>query len=526
VVHDRIVHHMIHSDHRPGNVPLHDAGMNATVQLSRHFAIAPVDPLVFGGFAEHLGRHIYEGIYDPGSPKADASGIRLDVLEAIKGLGTTSCRYPGGNFVSNYDWRDGIGPVAKRPRRPDYAWGATEPNTFGTDEFLAWCGRLGAAPMLAVNLGTGTARDAGEYLEYVNLPTGFRWSDERARNGHPDPYNVKLWCLGNEMDGPWQAGHVKAEEYASRARQAGKLMKGLDPSIKTIACGSSHAGMPTYLEWDRIILEELWDDIDYLSIHRYAMRWDNSQEFFLAEGRRIDSVIDDYRGLLGYVRGRKRSKRKIKLSFDEWNVWNTCGQPDPGPLWGVAKHQLEEWYTHVDSLVCAQFLCSFLRNADIVTAASLAQLVNVIAPIMTRKDGLVLLPTYHTIALIARLGRGVSLRPVVACQVGTVADKRGDHKIDSPDLDAAATLDGARLAVFLTNRTGKPLDVEVPLSALGRVSEAKATQVQHDDLMATNTFEKPDTVVPRPLAVTIDGDRLCLTLPAYAFAAVEAQVTG
>ena len=517
---------MICKDHRPVGQPDMLAGMNATVHLSRHHAIATVDPLVFGGFAEHLGRHIYEGIFDPGSPKADAAGIRLDVLEAVKGLGTTSCRYPGGNFVSNYDWRDGVGPVAQRPRRPDYAWGATEPNTFGTDEFLSWCGRLGAAPMLAVNLGTGTARDAAEYLEYVNLPTGFTWSDQRARNGHPDPYGVKLWCLGNEMDGPWQAGHVKAAEYASRARQAGKLMKGLDPSIKTIVCGSSGTGMGTYLEWDRTILEELWDDVDYLSIHRYAMRWKSSQDWFLGEGVRIDRMLDDYRGLLGYVRGRKRSSKQVGLSFDEWNVWNTCFTPDPGPLWGVAKHQLEEYYTHVDGLVCAQFLCSFLRNADIVTAACLAQLVNVIAPIMTRKDGLLLLPTYHPIALIARLGRGVSLRPSVSCQTAKYANAEGKDEVQSPDLDAAAVLDGTRLAVFLVNRTGAPLMVEVPLSGLGRVDEVRATQVQHDDLMATNTWEKPQEVAPRGLTVTADGARISLTLPAYAFAAVEARVTG
>ena len=515
---------MIQCAHRRRSVGLHAAGMSATVHLSRHHIIAAVDPLVFGGFAEHLGRHIYEGIYDPGSPKADAAGIRLDVLDAIKGLGTTSCRYPGGNFVSNYDWRDGIGPRAERPRRPDFAWNATEPNTFGTDEFLAWCTRLRAAPMLAVNLGTGTARDAAEYLEYVNLPTGFRWSDQRARNGHANPYGVKLWCLGNEMDGPWQAGHVKVEEYASRARQAGKLMKGLDPSIKTIVCGSSGTSMGTYLEWDRIILEELWDDVDYLSIHRYASRGQNSQAFFLAEGLHIDRMLDDYRGLLAYVRGRRRSSRSVKLSFDEWNVWNTQFTEPPSQPWGMAKHQLEETYTHADSLVCAQFLCSFLRNADIVGSACLAQLVNVIAPIMTRKDGILLQPTYHTISLIARLGYGLSLRPTVTCAALMVAGAYDWCKLACPVLDAAATLDGNRLAVFLTNRSAQPLPVDIPLQALGRVDTARATQVQHDDLLQVNTWERPDAVVPRPQAVRADAGSIRLELAPYAFAAVEATI--
>ena len=500
--------------------------MKATVHLSRHHVVAPVDPLIFGGFAEHLGRHIYGGIYDPGSPCADQSGIRRDVMAALSGLGITSCRYPGGNFVSNYDWRDGIGPVAARPRRPEYAWGGTEPNTFGTDEFLGWCAQLEISPILAVNLGTGTARDAAELLEYVNLPTGFRWSDQRARNGHPEPYGVKLWCLGNEMDGPWQAGHVKASEYISRARQAGKLMKYLDPSIKTVVCGSSGTTMDTYLDWDRAILEELWDDIDYLSVHRYGIRGKDSQAFFLAEGVRVDRLLDDYRGLLGYVRGRRRSQRSVRICFDEWNVWNSGFSLDEGPRWGVAKHQLEERYTHLDSLVCAQYLLSFLRNADIVTAACLAQLVNVIAPVLTRRDGILLQTTYHVIATIARLGHGMSLAPVVMCDRGQHDSHDGRQSTVSPHLDAAAVVCDGRLTTFLVNRTGGKLGVEIPLQGFGRVGEVRATTVQHDDPMAVNTWEQPEAVVPRPQSVSIrDASIIELELAPYAFVAIEALVT-
>jgi len=341
------------------------------VDVQHH--VGAIDRRIFSGFLEHLGRSVYQGMYDPGNPLSDENGFRLDVLEALRPLRMPTVRYPGGNFVSCYDWKDGIGPRESRPARPDYAWRSVEGNQIGTDEFMVWAKRLGTDPMLAVNLGTAGTAEAAHYLEYCNLRTGTYWADQRARNGHADPYGVKLWCLGNEMDGPWQAGHVSAAVYAQRAEQAAVVMRGLDPSIETIACGSSGRELPTYLEWDRTVLEHCWKSIDYISAHRYSNNTRDDSAWFLGEGVEIDRVIDDYAGLLDYVRGVKKSSKRVYLSFDEWNVWYRArgGDHEDGH-WSEAPHLLEEIYNLEDALVCAQYLASFMRHADVVKIACIA----------------------------------------------------------------------------------------------------------------------------------------------------------
>ncbi len=242
----------------------------AEVHVHTEHRVAPIDERIFGGFLEHMGRAVYGGVYDPGSRLSDDCGFRLDVLEALRPLRMPVVRYPGGNFVSNHRWRDAIGPKSERPRRPDFAWRSIETNQFGTDEFMDWCGALGTEPMMAVNLGTAGPAEAADLVEYCNLAGGTTLVDQRVANGHARPYGVKLWCLGNEMDGPWQAGHVPAQTYAERAAAAASLMKGLDPTIETIACGSSHRLLPTYPLWDRAVLEYCWEQIDFLSAHRYS----------------------------------------------------------------------------------------------------------------------------------------------------------------------------------------------------------------------------------------------------------------
>ncbi|HXT35100.1 MAG TPA: alpha-N-arabinofuranosidase, partial [Chloroflexota bacterium] len=316
--------------------------MKATVHLDTQHHVGPIDRRVFSGFLEHLGRAVYEGVYDPGNPRSDEQGFRQDVLEALRPLGMPTVRYPGGNFVSCYDWKDGIGPLESRAARPDYAWRTIESNQFGTDQFMAWSRQLDTEPMMAVNLGTGNTADAAALLEYCNLPGGTYWADQRKRHGHAEPYGAKLWCLGNEMDGPWQAGHVPAEVYAQRAWQAGQMMKGLDPTIETVACGSSHRNMRTYLEWDREVLEYCWDHVDYISAHRYSENRRDDSAWYLAEGLEIDRTLEDYAGLLNYVRGVKKSTKRVYLSFDEWNVWYRAR--DGNGQWQAAPHLLEEVY--------------------------------------------------------------------------------------------------------------------------------------------------------------------------------------
>ncbi len=492
--------------------------MQAKLHLDTDFHSGEIDPRIFSGFAEHLGRCIYEGIYDPGSPLADGEGFRIDVLEAIAKLRMPLMRYPGGNFVSAYDWVDGVGARSERPRRLDYAWRSVESNQFGTDEFMRWCAKLGTEAMMAINLGTKGSAEAGALLEYCNLPAGTYWADRRVANGSPEPYKVKTWCLGNEMDGPWQAGHVPAEVYAQRADQAAKLMRGLDRSIELIACGSSGRGMATYLNYDRVTLEYCWNDIHYVSAHRYSENHRNDTGWFLAEGVEIERVIEDYAGLFDYVRGLKRSNKRIYLSFDEWNVWYKAKEMDGN--WTEAPHLIEEVYNLEDALVCAQYLNAFIRRADVVKIACIAQVVNVIAPLLTTKDGLLVQSTFYPFALMAEHAQGRSLRTVLESPTYK-AGERGE----TPVLDVSASIkEDGTLAVFIVNRSqtdAANLTVsiaDVKATAIGDVKQLSGT-----DPKAANTWEQPNLLglVPGTASVTGNGD-ITVTIPALGFVALTA----
>jgi len=469
--------------------------MSARLTLNTGFHTGSIDRRIFGGFLEHLGRAVYGGVYDPGSARSDEQGLRRDVLTALSRLQMPVVRYPGGNYVSAYDWKDTVGPRSARPRRPDYAWQSIETNQFGIGEFMTWCGALGTAPFLAVNLGTGGAADAAQLVEYTNLPAGTRWSDQRVAHGRAAPYAVKLWGLGNELDGPWQAGHVPAEEYARRAFQASFLMKQLDPSIETVAAGSSGRGMPTYLAWDREVLETGWDTIDYVSAHRYSSNAGGDTPQYLAEGVEIDRILADYAAAIGYVRGRKRSNKHVYLAFDEWNVWYRArdGEHARGG-WREAPPLLEEHYNLEDAVVVAQYLAAFIRRADLVKIACLAQIVNVIAPVLTRPDGLLLQTIFHPFALFAEHARGLSLSP----RIESPEYAAGSYG-RVPVLDAASSFDpdSGAIAAFLINRSQEPLSVELSVQDRRLVAAPQAVVFGGGSVTAENTWESPERVRPR-----------------------------
>jgi len=476
---------------------------HASLHLDTQYHVGPIDRRIFSGFLEHLGRAIYEGVYDPDNPISDECGFRRDVLEVLHPLRMPLVRYPGGNFVSCYNWKDGIGPRDQRPAHPDYAWRSIESNQFGTDEFMTWCKGLATDPMLAVNLGTAGTAEAAQLLEYCNLAGGTYWSDLRARHGHPEPYGVKLWCLGNEMDGPWQAGHVPAEIYAQRAEQAAVVMRGMDSSIETIVCGSSGRDMKTYLQWDRVVLEYCWEVVDYISAHRYSENYRDDSAWFLAEGVEIDRTIEDYKALLNYVRGVKKSDKHVYLSFDEWNVWYRARSGDAvDGHWARAPHLLEEHYNLEDALVCAQYLAGFIRHADVVKIACLAQIVNVIAPILTRADGLLLQSIYYPFALFSRHAVGNALTPVIAGPTYH-AGERGDVAV----LDAAASYDEASgaVAAFLVNRSQ-----EEELSVSIKLVDRPFSQVLSVDVLGggnvkdANTWEHPHRVTSARGSASLD----------------------
>lgn len=509
------------------------------VRADADHVVGDVDPRIFSGFLEHLGRAVYGGVYEPGHPLSDARGFRRDVLEALRAVNMPLVRYPGGNFVSAYDWRDGIGPRERRPVRRDYAWQSLETNQFGTDEFMAWCAEAATAPLLAVNLGTARAKEAGELLEYVNLPTGSHWSDLRAAHGRAQPYGVKHWCLGNEMDGPWQAGHCSAAEYAQRAREAALLMKGLDRSVEFAVCGSALRVMPTYLAWDRTVLEACWDEVSLISAHHYAhkkdpaTRWGGpatqrakDSAWFLAEGVEIDRVIEDYAGLIAYVRGLKRSEKRVHVSFDEWNVWHRRASEHGG--WTAAPALCEETYTLEDALVVLQYLNSFVRHADTVKVACLAQIVNVIAPLTVGPRGVLRQTTYYPWQRVSRLAAGRSLRPVVHAP-----DYDAGERGHVPVLDAAVTHEAraGEAAVILLNRApDAPETVRVELSGL-RVTGVRSVEEMGGGgaaaLALANTWDTPDAVTPRAGRAELGADgRVSVRVPAPGFTLLRLAVEG
>ena len=389
----------------------------ARITLHPEYQIGAVDPRLYGSFIEHLGRAVYGGIYEPGHPAADEAGFRQDVLALVKELGVPVVRYPGGNFVSGYNWEDGIGPKEERPTRLDLAWRTLETNQFGLDEFVQWCRKANSSPMMAVNLGTRGADAARTLVEYCNHPGGTYWSDLRKTNGAPDPHAIKLWCLGNEMDGPWQICAKTAEEYGRLACETAKAMKWVDPGIELVACGSSNRGMPTFAAWESTVLEHTYPHIDYISLHTYYGKRNNDTLDFLAHAVDMDRFISSVVATCDYAKAKQRSKKDIHLSFDEWNVWYHSNESDSKmEPWQIAPPLLEDNYTFEDSLLVGCMLITLLKHADRVKIACLAQLVNVIAPIMTAKNGACWRQTiYYPFMHASRYGRGIAMNLNAQC---------------------------------------------------------------------------------------------------------------
>ncbi|GHU99496.1 intracellular exo-alpha-(1-_5)-L-arabinofuranosidase 1 [Clostridia bacterium] len=455
----------------------------------KNLSIGVVEDKVFGSFLEHLGRAVYTGIYEPGHPGADKNGFRSDTAALIKELNVPVIRYPGGNFVSGYNWRDGVGPKNLRPRRLDLAWRTTETNQFGTDEFMKWCGLYGIEPMMAVNLGTGSIAEAQALTEYCNFPAGTQLSDMRIANGAQKPYGVKYWCLGNEMDGPWQMGHLSAEDYAKKALEAAKLMRLTDESIELIACGSSNIDMPTYPDWDRTVLEYLYDDADYISMHQYYYGNGSDADFF-ASYKRMDDFIRTIKAACDLVRAKRRSSKLMKISFDEWNVWyqKRVKLKD----WEEAPEILEDIYSLKDALVFGGLLNTLINNCDRVKMAALAQLVNVIAPIFTAKGGAAIRQTiFYPFKLASLYGRG---RALTTINTSPCFDSSyGQAKFLSESV--VENRDGS-VSVFCVNYSEKPVQAEIELRSFGALKATEHKVLSGSDLDAVNTFAHPDAVKP------------------------------
>ena len=476
----------------------------ARAVLARELAIDAIDDRLYGSFIEHLGRAVYGGLYEPGHPTADGQGFRGDVLDHVRALNTPIVRYPGGNFVSGYRWEDGVGPLEARPRRLDLAWKSLEPNAFGTDEFVRWCRKAETEPMMAINLGTRGVDAARSLVEYCNHPSGTQYSDWRVENGCVEPHNIKVWCLGNEMDGDWQIGHKTALEYGRLAEEAAKVMRWVDPTIELVACGSSSRTMSTFPQWEATVLERTYAHVDYISLHTYYGNRDGNTAHFLAQSIGMDAFIEEVVATCDFIRAKKRHKKRMMLSFDEWNVWFHSNQADrQQPPWQEAPPLLEDLYTVEDALVVGCMLISLIKHCDRVRIGCLAQLVNVIAPIFTATGGgIVKQTTYFPFMHASRYGRGTAL------DMRVDSSSYEDPVFDAvPYVEAVGVLseDRGDLTVFSVNRNLEEvvgLDVDLRDFSTARVVEHIA--LTHSDLKAVNTLEQPERVAPSALDDSVE----------------------
>lgn len=503
---------------------------NARITIDRDFTIADVPRRLFGSFVEHMGRCVYTGIYEPGHPQADERGFRRDVLELVREMGPTVVRYPGGNFVSGYRWEDGVGPAADRPVRIDGAWHTIETNAFGLHEFVDWARDAEVEIMEAINLGTRGVEEARALVEYANHPGGTYWSDMRRRNGAEDPFDIKLWCLGNELDGPWQIGHKTAAEYGRLAQETAKAMKLVDDSIELVAVGSSNRGMPTFGTWEHTVLTHAYDEVDYISMHAYYRELEGDAESFLAEAVEMDAFIDGVIATIDAVKAAGKHTKRVNISFDEWNVWDfdRYNNEEEAAIaaagWREHPRLIEDTYNVTDAVVVGTFLNSLLRHGDRVHIANQAQLVNVIAPIRSEQGGPAWRQTsFWPFERMARLARGRILQLAVsASQIGT--KQYGD--VDS--VDAAATFDEetGRVVLFVANRSLESAnDLTVDLRGFGalRVVNAETLTIPDGgDRFTANLETTPDAVhmVPLAGAEIVDG-AVRATLPALSWSVIE-----
>jgi len=487
----------------------------AKMLLEKDFMIGEIDRRIYGSFIEHLGRAVYNGIYEPGHPLADEQGFRKDVMELVKELQVPIVRYPGGNFVSGYDWEDGVGPLESRKKRLELAWRTLETNEIGINEFAAWAKKADTEVMMAVNLGTRGIADAANLLEYCNHPEGTYYSDMRIKHGYKDPYQIKTWCLGNEMDGPWQIGNKTAHEYGRLALETGKVMKLIDPTIELVACGSSGAGMPTFPEWEATILDHTYDVADYVSLHQYYGNPTNDTPNFLAQSMDMDHFIKTVISTCDYIKAKKRSKKDINLSFDEWNVWFHSNKSDNETMarkpWQIAPALLEDMYTFEDALVVGCMLITLIKHADRVKMACLAQLVNVIAPIMTENNGAAWKQSIFYPYLHASVhGRGVALQPVVSSPKHDTKDFT-----DVPYLETTAVYnkENNEITIFAVNRDLEDgMVVDCDIRSFGNGTLLEHLVLECDDLKAFNTATTSPVKPHNNGKTTIDGGKVEMVL--------------
>jgi alpha-N-arabinofuranosidase len=498
------------------------------VVLEPSFTIAPVPRRLFGGLVEHMGRCVYGGVYEPGHAKADGAGFRQDVLDLVREMGVTMVRYPGGNFVSSFEWEDSVGPVSKRPTRLELAWRQLEPNTFGLNEFMAWALKADVEPMMVANFGTRGTADACNLIEYTNFPGGTKYSDLRISHGVREPYDIKLWCLGNEQDGPWQIAQKAAVEYGLAAAEAAKAMKRIDPTIEVVACASSWRFLPTKNSWQATALEHAYEYVDHVSLHGYFEPIEGDRTGYLSSGTVIENLIDDAVATCDYIGAKQGSRKKLNVAFDEWNIWyesrisidELYGRRNH--TWEVAPRLIEDTYTVEDAIAFAGILMSLLRRSDRVSAACMSELVNVIAPIRAEPGSAAWRQTtFYPFALMARHARGQVLHIESA-----VDDLHSSTYGEVAAVDVVATHDqeSGNAALFVVNRSDEPATLKVGLRALPQMAVADHVELGGVKLDLTNSETQPDLVAPRASTChEINDGQLRAQLPPASWSMIRLQ---
>ena len=503
---------------------------NARIKIDIERTIGEVDKHIYGNFVEHLGRCVYGGIYDTVSSLSDKRGFRKDVMSAVKELHPTIVRYPGGNFVSNYNWLDGVGPKSERIPRLELAWGTLETNQFGTNEFVEYAKAIGTEPYFSVNMGTGTIEEARRWVEYCNVKEGPYYAELRKKHGYPEPYNIRYWSLGNEMDGPWQMGHLNAEDYCKKAREAAKLMIRTSPEIKLIAAGSSNyreGADPDY--WNQTVLRELKDVIDYIALHIYVGNPDSNYYNFLSTPLILEQRTKIVKGMIDQVMqtANRGNRDPIYIAWDEYNVWYRARR-------GAAargKTALEEKYNLEDALVIASFLNVFIRNADIVKMANMAQLVNVIAPIFTSETGMFKQTIFYPLQLFANNVYGTSLDVFVDCKTYNTAKfflglgESTTQQKKVPFLDVSATYKDGELIICVVNRNKDEAITTDIISQNGVFSGPfGVSEVNGPDIKSGNDFTKENVKTVVKPSINVGGTKFTYTFPPHSFTLLKGKL--
>ena len=482
--------------------------MKSKITVNKKFTIGEIDRRIYGSFIEHLGRAVYEGIYEPTHPTADDQGFRTDVLELTKKLNVPIMRYPGGNFVSGYNWEDGTGDKSKRPRRMDLAWGAIETNQVGIDEFQEWAKRANSEVMMAVNLGTRGMDDARNCVEYCNSTTDTYYANMRRANGFEEPFGIKVWCLGNEMDGSWQLGHKTADEYGKLAAETAKMMKRADNSIKLVACGGTGYGLSG--EWEYKVLDYTYPYVDYVSLHTYFKNPENNAPKYFAQLEDVNDYINGVVATCDAVKIKKKAKKNIMLSYDEWNVWYHSVETDRAnketDRWTSARHQLEDIYNFEDALMVGGMLMTLQNHCDRVKMACLAQLVNVIAPIMTEAGGKAWVQTiFYPFFYASNYGNGKTLRTIVESETYDV--ENGRKEVPYLVTSVIHNEETGEVIVYALNRSlDEDMELDIELDGFENCELTEHIELYADDLKAIN---EKDVERVAPANVEI-GDKVVL----------------